>query len=144
MIKDKIRNLGIVIIRKGNYVLACPGKDSVKNETFYRLLGGGIDFGEHSLVALKREIKEELDVELVDYRLVFVLENIFEYNGDNGHEVDFVYEAKFKDESNYEREKFLILDKDDEGYAVWVELTEENIKKIYPSGLGNCLKSKHG
>lgn len=70
------------------------------------------------------------------------MENIFEYNGDNGHEVDFVYEAKFKNESNYEREEFLILDKNDKGYAIWVELTEENSKKIYPSGLDDYLKFK--
>jgi 8-oxo-dGTP pyrophosphatase MutT (NUDIX family) len=40
--------------------LVAHGHDSVKSEDFYRPLGGGIEFGELSEAALRREIKEEL------------------------------------------------------------------------------------
>lgn len=139
MKSDAIRNLALVIIRKDNKVLASPGLDSIKGNNFFRLIGGGVDFGENSLMALKREIKEELDLELEKYRLLSVLENIFVYNGQNGHEVCFIYEADFKDKNNYQRESFVILDSDDQGQAIWVDINEINKKKLYPDGVGDLL-----
>jgi len=139
MLIGQIRALALVVIKKDNKVLVCPGFDKIKNQDFFRLIGGGIDFGENSLNALKREIKEELDVELVNYKLVKVLENIFIYDGNNGHEICFVYEADFKDASNYEKQSFPILDSSNGMTAVWVELNKENIEKIKPKGANLLL-----
>lgn len=77
MLEGSIRPLTLAVIKKDNCFLACPGHDNTKNEDFFRLIGGGVDFGENSLEALKREIKEELDAELVNCKLLSVLENIF-------------------------------------------------------------------
>jgi 8-oxo-dGTP pyrophosphatase MutT (NUDIX family) len=134
MLEGKIRPLALAIIKKDNYFLACPGHDDQKNEDFFRLIGGGVDFGENSLVALKREIDEELGAELVDCKLLSVLENVFSYNGQAGHEICFIYEASFKDQSNYQKESFQILDKKQGVLAVWVEMTKENLKRTYPQG----------
>ena len=49
--------LGIVI--NDNKLLVGKGYDKVKNQTYYRCLGGGIDFLEKSVDALKREFKDE-------------------------------------------------------------------------------------
>ncbi len=136
MKKDIIRPLALAVIRKGNKVLVFPGYDHVKEEKFYRLLGGGIDFGETSLKAVKREIKEELAAELKDIRLEKVVENIFEYNGDKGHEICFVYEAEFADSFNYDKEEFDILDTPGEEKAIWLDINEGQAKRIYPE---NCL-----
>lgn len=137
MLVGKIRILSLAVIKKDNQILACPGFDKVKNSDFYRLIGGGVEFGENSLDALKREVQEELDVELINYRLVNVLENIFSYNGNDGHEICFIYEANFKDPANYQRQSFAILDSEEKATAEWIELNEENISKIFPRG---CLK----
>ena len=75
MLPGQIRVLALVIIKKDSKVLACPGFDKIKNEDFFRLLGGGVDFGENSLDALKRELKEELNAEIINCNLVKVLEN---------------------------------------------------------------------
>jgi ADP-ribose pyrophosphatase YjhB (NUDIX family) len=60
-------------------------------EPFHRLVGGGVELGERSVEAVVREIGEELGTTLHDPRLLGVLENIFDYEGEPGHEVVFVY-----------------------------------------------------
>lgn len=138
MLPGQIRILTLAIIKKDGKVLAQKGHDKNKNEDFFRLLGGGVDFGENSLEALKREFKEELNAEIINCKLVKVLENIFTFNGNQGHEICFVYEADFADQTNYQRQDFKILDSKDGHTAEWVELNMENLKNIFPSG---CITS---
>lgn len=83
----------ICLFRNGDRILAAEGFDSVKQIQFYRPLGGGVEFGEHSRDALAREIKEELNAEIEDAQLLGVIENIFTHEGRQGHEVVFVYDA---------------------------------------------------
>ena len=52
---------------------------------------GRSKLGEHSAVAVVREIAEELGATLVDPELLGVLENVFTIGGETGHEVVFVY-----------------------------------------------------
>ncbi len=137
--KDRIRGLSIAIIKNNGRILVSPGYDKVKNERFFRLIGGGIEFGESSLEALKREMKEELDAELINYKLVATLENIFTFNGEPGHEICFIYEADFKDPANYEIEEFMILDSQEEGRAIWLDITGAKDKNIFPDGVANFL-----
>ena len=49
--------------------MVSEGYDKIKNQTFYRCLGGGIGFLETSQEALKREYKEELgiNIDIGDY-----------------------------------------------------------------------------
>lgn len=130
---EAIRPLALAIIKnRKNQILVSPGYDKIKGETFYRLLGGGVDFGESSLQALNREFKEELNVELKNCRLLRVLENIFFYNGKPGHEVVFIYEADFVDASNYEIANFFILNSNEEGRAIWLDLNDIAGKIVYP------------
>jgi ADP-ribose pyrophosphatase YjhB (NUDIX family) len=72
-----------------------------KQETFYRPLGGGIEFGETAEEALRRELREELDVELGTARLIGVLENLFRFRGVPGHEIVFVFDAVVADPGFY-------------------------------------------
>ena len=51
--------------KKENKILVSEGNDKVKNETFYRSIGGGIEFLENSKDALKREFKKELNIEII-------------------------------------------------------------------------------
>lgn len=131
---EAIRPLSLAIIKNHkNQILVSPGYDEKKGESFYRLLGGGIEFGESSLAALRREFKEELNVELVDCHLLQVVENIFSFNGLLGHELDFIYEAKFLNPADYLRDNFSILDSQDEGRAIWLDLEDKDNKIIYPN-----------
>jgi len=129
---NKIRGLAVALIRQGNKILVSPGHDDIKGTNFYRLLGGGIDFGETSLEALKREIQEELHAELKNIKLLEVVENIFTYNGKLGHEFAFIYEAEFEDDSLYQKLEFDVVEGDEKFKAIWLEINENNSQQIFP------------
>ena len=61
---NKIRPLAICIFRKNDRILVAEGYDPVKNEHFYRPLGGGIEFGEYSEQTIRRELMEEIGAEV--------------------------------------------------------------------------------
>jgi ADP-ribose pyrophosphatase YjhB (NUDIX family) len=85
------RPVSLGVIRVGEEILVFRGHDPVKNETYYRPLGGTIEFGEHSEAAVRRELREELGVTVAAAQLLGVIENRFVVNGQPGHELDFVY-----------------------------------------------------
>ena len=61
----EIRPIALGLAVKNNKLLVSEGFDKVKNETFYRCLGGGIEFLEKSSDALKREFKEEIGANII-------------------------------------------------------------------------------
>jgi 8-oxo-dGTP pyrophosphatase MutT (NUDIX family) len=88
-----LRAIAICVFRHQDHILVLDISDPATGERFYRPAGGGIEFGEHSLDALRREMREELGAEIHSPLLLGVLENIFYYNGQPGHEIVFVYDA---------------------------------------------------
>ena len=87
--------LGIAI--KNGKILVSEGYDKVKKQTFYRCLGGGIEFLETSQEALKREYKEELGIDIIVEDFCGISENIFTYQGKNAHELILFYNIKIQD-----------------------------------------------
>ena len=88
---DSIRPISLGIAKKDNKILVGIGYDKVKKQTFYRALGGGIEFGETSKDAVKREFQEEIHADIKVGELLGVTENIFTYQGKTGHEIVFLY-----------------------------------------------------
>ncbi|MEM3670934.1 MAG: NUDIX domain-containing protein [Thermoprotei archaeon] len=74
-------------------VLVYRMKDEHSGSTFYRFVGGKVNFGEKSADTICREVKEETGLELRNPRLLTVVENVFTYNGVTRHEVDFIYDG---------------------------------------------------
>jgi ADP-ribose pyrophosphatase YjhB (NUDIX family) len=138
----QIRPIALAAIRRGGEILVFEGHDATKRETFYRPLGGGIEFAESAAQAVERELREELAVELSDVKLLGVLENIFTAFGRAGHEIVFVYSAGLADLSMYDRDTLgHILD---EGSPVtWQPLSRFTSGKaiLYPSGLLGLLQA---
>lgn len=141
MLVNQIRPIVLAIISHNGKTLVSPGFDQVKKTNFYRLLGGGIDFGEDSLAALQREIQEELGVEIKKATLLGAKENIFQYNGNSGHEICFVYQCVLDSEEIYQQEKVQIID-EPEHSAIWLEINEQNISKIYPNGFDQYFETR--
>lgn len=107
-----IRVLALGAVRRGDELLVHEGDDPETGDPFYRLLGGGVEFGEHSREAVVREFREELDVEFIDPTLVGTFEQVFSYDGEPGHEVWRVYEGHIGEDWPYDRESFSFVDPD--------------------------------
>ena len=128
----EIRPIVLGIAKNNNRLLVSKGYDSVKDNTFYRCLGGGIEFFETSQEALIREFKEELDIEIEVGKFHGISESLFSFEGKRGHEIVFFYDIKIKD-TDY-KEIYPMVDDHGEDTAVWVDIDDfKNKKKIlYP------------
>ena len=135
-----IRPNALVIIKRNNQLLSLRGVDETTGRIFYRLLGGGIEFGENSKETLTREIKEELNATIINENLLLVTENIFEFNDKKYHEITFLYNGDLLEENLYNEKNIKIADKENE-YAEWIPISE--IKSgsmiIYPKETINYL-----
>ncbi|WP_186307678.1 NUDIX domain-containing protein [Microbacterium sp. 1.5R] len=86
-----IRNIAVGLPIKEGHLLALEGYDGSRDLHFLRAIGGGIEFGETAVAALRREFMEELGVELDSAEPLGVFENIFTYEGEPGHEFAHVF-----------------------------------------------------
>jgi hypothetical protein len=71
-------------------LLAAEVYDNEGRVVGVRPLGGTVEFGESSQTALKREFLEELGAEVKVLSGPLVIENIYVFEGENGHEIMFV------------------------------------------------------
>lgn len=118
----EIRVLALGIIRDGDRVFISEGYDPVKQQTFYRAMGGGVEFGETSRDALVREFQEEIQAELTNIKYLGCSENLFIFNGLTGHEILFVYQCDFVDKKFYQLEEIVFAEGKRKKRALWVEI----------------------
>ena len=116
----QIRPIVLGLIKRDGKVLVEEGYDKIRKETFYRFLGGGIEFQEKSNEALVREFKEELAVDIKVGKYLGLLENIFVSNGKKAHELVLLYEGSISDKDY--KEKYHIVDDGSEMDATWIEI----------------------
>ena len=141
MAQNVIRPLALGLLQRPDGALLLEsGFDEVKNEMFYRLLGGGIEFGETGVEALQREFMEELGLGIQVEKPLGVNENIFTFNGTPGHQIILLYQCSFTDKEQYHQPDFPRLDAPDKK-AVW--RTPDTIKaesaKLYPEDIYSHL-----
>lgn len=140
---ERIRPLAVCVFRDGNRILVSDGIDPSDQTAYCRPLGGSIEFGERSADAVVREIREELGAEVRDVRLLGVLENLFTLDGRAGHEVVFVYDAKFVDDSLYLQDAIPFSETDrTSGFARWFDLSraDDAPAQLAPEGLSDLLR----
>lgn len=137
-IAQYIRPLALGILIKDDKILAVREFDRKKNEIFYRLLGGGIEFGETGEQALKREFMEELGVEIRIHKRMGVIENLFTWEGQPGHEICLLYNAEFIDKNISDKEKLLMIESQHAGKVA--EYVDINTPHIYPNGWQEFLE----
>lgn len=144
MKKKQIRPLAICVFRHNDRILVAEGYDSVKDEYFYRPLGGGIEFGETSVETVCRELMEEINVEVDMESLKYLgtVENIFHFNGTASHEIVLIYDGVLKESGLYEQAVIAGKEVNGEDFrAVWRDLDEFRDGKsiLYPTGLIEML-----
>jgi 8-oxo-dGTP pyrophosphatase MutT (NUDIX family) len=141
---SRIRPIALCLFRHNNGVLVMEGRDDVKNQSFGRPIGGGIEFGETGAAAIVREMKEELNCEVTNLQFVGMIENIFTYNGRPGHEIVLIYDGEFVDRSLYQRASIRGVEGDGHSYqASWRDLdTFTSSFPLCPDGLLEMVRSK--
>lgn len=142
----RLRPIALAIIRRQDEILVFEGYDPSKRENFFRPLGGGIDFGERGVEALRREILEELGIEVDQPSYLGTLENIFVYDGRAGHEICLIYAVTLRDRSLYEREELQARESDTTPFvAQWKAIASfESGDRLYPDGLLDLLRADAG
>lgn len=128
----EIRPIVLGLAIKDNKILVEEGFDNVKNQTFYRCLGGGIEFLEKSVDALKREFQEELNSDIIVQDFLGISENIFTYEGKNAHELILFYSIDIPEE--FYKDEYVVTDDHGISTAKWIDVDEfKSGKKIlYP------------
>ena len=142
-----IRPIAICVFRRDGRILAAEHYEPLKQQTFYRPLGGSIEFGEYSATTVQRELQEELGAEVTDLRYLGALENVFTYNGQTGHEIVLVYDGAFVDHSLYGRPGLDAVEDNGAPFrAVWLNLADCRLPgapPVYPTGLLELLEEDH-
>ena len=141
MPRAAIRPIAICIFRRDGQVLVGHGYDERRNERYCRPPGGGIEFGERAVDAVRREIREEIRAEIEGLQLLGVLESIFLLEGEPKHELVFVFEARFSDPSLYALSELTLNEAGWDGRLTWelVDNFQNRERPLYPDGLIGLL-----
>ncbi len=135
----EIRVLVLGLIRDGEYakrtqrerIFVSEGYDPVKQDTFYRALGGGVEFGETSRVALEREFQEEIQADLTNIRYLGCIENLFTFNGRQGHEIIQLYECDFAEPKFYQLESLVFSESETHKHrALWIDISRFKSREL--------------
>lgn len=120
--ENQIRVLALGLILNGDRTFLSEGFDPVKQQTFYRAMGGGVDFGETSYDALKREFQEEIQAELTNIKYLSCIENLFVFNGKTGHELIQLFQCDFVDPKFYELDQLEFAEGERKKTALWMDI----------------------
>ena len=108
------------------------------------LPGGGIAGLETSMETAKRELEEEIGVEIEVENCIAVVENFFEAKGMKQHEVQFVHIAKFKDAEMYKKETFEPAEEHKKGKLEFMFIPINELEKydLKPTCLIDIIKKQ--
>lgn len=77
------------LVIKNRKILVCQ----TNGRGYYFLPGGHVEFGETMQEALRRELREEMEANVVRAQFIGGFENLFEQEGVKKHEVSFVFQV---------------------------------------------------
>lgn len=114
-----------------------------EKDFFWSLPGGRVEFLETASDALKREMREELNIEVKVKRLLWVVENFFEYDFKSYHELALYFLMLLPSGSNlyFQTESF---EGKEEGLKLifqWHKLDSLKYIELYPTFLHKSLIS---
>lgn len=141
----KINVKAIGVHWRNGCILAAEVYDSEGKVAGVRPLGGSVEFGETSDVALRREFREELGVDVEVLSGPLVMENLYVFEGERGHEIMFVFEIGFASDEYQDHDTIIFQESDGtSGVARWYDplmLDVDGHPSLYPRGLKALLAS---
>lgn len=132
----KIRSMVMGIVLRDNKLLLTEHFSKVY--PFYRCIGGGIEFYEKSIDAIKREFKEEIDEEIVIDKYLGIAEELFVHKGNRGHEMIQLYKVSLNNSDI--KDEYPILDGD--VVAKWIDVKDiiSGKKIVFPELIVDYVK----
>ncbi|WP_440119570.1 NUDIX domain-containing protein [Paenibacillus sp. QZ-Y1] len=122
----KIRNSAKALIIKDGKMLATKLNDN--GDVFYSLPGGSQNAGETLTDAVKREVAEEIGVDVEPLSLKFVIEGVY---GEALHRVDLVFLCQY---AGILEDSAVQGNQDQVGYE-WLEIKDITQQPLYPAKL---------
>ena len=110
---------------------------------FWVMPGGRPRLFESSLDALVREMKEEITTHIEVLRLLWVVENFFEYIGEPTHEISFYYQMLLPEESPYRDVKMDFTGQEGDVTLLfhWFRIDEIERVRLLPTFLRTALSA---
>jgi len=146
MNQKRIRVKALAWIEDKDMLFVVRMHDAVKGDDYYRPVGGSVEFGEPSHETVIREVREELNTEIELIASPFVVENHFVCDGKAGHEIDFLFPARFTDLAFYERKTYRLVEANgDVADALWIPIADciRGDLRLVPEELPNYYANRH-
>lgn len=102
----------------------------IKDNDTYFVVGGAIQVNELSQEAVRREVKEELGIEITVDKLAFMVENIFVHEDYNYHNIEFHYFCE-----TTQNVPMQMIEQDNKLDVVWLSIHELQRYDIKPNFL---------
>lgn len=109
------------------------------NNAHWSLPGGRVKVAEESQLGLQREFQEELGVNVKVERMIWSVENFFNHNGKDFHEIGFYYKVSLNDTYFFSTDSFYGIEGEKLIYK-WASTEELNEVTLYPEFLKEKLK----
>ncbi len=113
-----------------------------ETDDFWTLPGGRAELLESAAETLRREMREELDAEVTVGRLIWVVENFFEYDAQAYHELAFYFSMSFVENASWLNADGSFAG-DEQGTPIifqWLPLDRLEAVRLYPSFLREALQ----
>ena len=135
-VKLNVRTTGVFL--NGDKVLVH------KCQNHYALPGGRVQAREDSISALKREVSEELELEIENTSFIGAVENFFNAPEAKFHEYMWMIKGEFKDKSVYDKEIIIGHEQEKELVFEWVDIDKLKSIDFRPAEVIPYLKNTDG
>ncbi len=128
--------------RNGSELFVSENFDKLTGEPYYRFVGGTVEFGERAIDTVVREVKEELNQDVIIKKLFTIIENIFVCDGISGHEIMYIFNGKFLNEEIYALDECFMTEADGTQLrCTWIKLEDFKSGKyrLTPNELLNLI-----
>ena len=134
-IKLNVRTTGVFVNDGKVLVHVCPGT------VHYALPGGRVQANEDSITALKREVLEELDLEVENTCFIGAVENFFDAPEVRYHEYMWMIKADFVDKTVYNQKEINGYEQEDKMIFEWLDIDKLETVDFRPTSAIPYIKN---